>query len=183
VSAVVLSFALGLVAWTFLEYVIHAWLGHLPKGRILISSEHLKHHARILYFTPLALKVRGALPVLGVLLALVGLPFGLAAGLGFVVAVALGWTVYEWLHQSIHVNGPANGYSRWAARHHLQHHCGRPNRNFGVTTPIWDIVLGTYEPAPRVRVSRRLAASIPWLAPASEPRRAPIAFLADYEVV
>ncbi len=183
VSTVVLSFALGLVAWTFLEYVIHAWLGHLPKGRILISSEHLKHHARILYFTPVALKVRGALPVLGVLLAIVGLPFGLAAGLGFVAAVALGWTVYEWLHQSIHVNGPTNGYSRWAARHHLHHHCTRPNRNYGVTTPIWDIVLRTYESAPRVRVSRRLAASIPWLAAARDPRRAPAGWMTDYEVV
>jgi sterol desaturase/sphingolipid hydroxylase (fatty acid hydroxylase superfamily) len=174
---------MGLVAWSLIEYVIHSWLGHLPRGRILISSEHLKHHASILYFTPLALKVRGALPVLGVLLALVGLPCGLGAGLGFVCAVALGWTAYEWLHQSIHVKGPTNRYSRWAARHHLHHHCTRPNRNYGVTTPIWDIVLGTYEPAPRVRVSRRVAASIPWLRVEPDPRRAPTVFMTDYEVV
>ena len=181
--SVVLGFVAGLAAWTFLEYVIHFWLGHLPKGKILISSEHLKHHADILYFTPLRLKVRGAVPVLSALLIIASALFGLAVGLGFVSAVAAGWTTYEWLHQSIHVNGPTNWYSRWAAQHHLYHHFARPNRNYGVTTPIWDIILRTYERAPRVRIGRRHLASIPWMAAGLEAGPARPAFMADYELV
>lgn len=177
-----LGFVAGLAAWTFLEYVIHYWLGHLPKGKILISSEHLQHHANILYFTPLRRKLRGALPVLSVLLLLVSALVGIAAGVGFVAAVALGWTIYEWLHQSIHVHGPTNRYSRWAARHHLSHHFTLPQRNHGVTTPIWDIILRTYQPVPKVRVGRRHVASIPWMAAALEAGPARPAFLADYEV-
>ena len=165
----------GLAAWTLLEYAIHYWLGHLPKGRILISSEHLKHHSDILYFTPLPVKVRGAVPVLVLAGLAVGPFFGGAAALGFVLAVAIGWTTYEWLHQSIHVHGPRGAYSRWAARHHLHHHFAHPGRNHGVTTPFWDWVFRTWDPAPRVRVPARQAEKLPWL-DANAP------FAADYEV-
>lgn len=178
--SIAIAFVAGLAAWTFLEYVIHDWLGHLPRGRILVSREHLAHHADILYFSPLRLKVRGAAPVLGLLLAAAWALFGLAVGLAFVVAVAIGWTAYEGLHQSIHVKGPTNRYSRWAARHHLHHHFARPNRNHGVTTPLWDLLLGTYEPARQVRVRRRHLASIPWLAAA---HASGAEFAADYEIV
>ena len=177
------GFVGGLVGWTLLEYAIHFWFGHLPKGRILISSEHLKHHSDILYFTPLGLKIRGAVPVLAVLLFVVGGALGLSAGLGCVAAVSLGWTTYEWLHQSIHVNGPRGPYSRWAARHHLSHHFNRPNSNHGVTTPIWDLVFRTYAPVPRVRVPKRSLASVPWLASAFDASSGTREFRSDYELV
>jgi sterol desaturase/sphingolipid hydroxylase (fatty acid hydroxylase superfamily) len=124
----------------------------------------LKHHKNILYFTPLSLKVRGAVPVLLVLMLLVSSLFGLFAGLGCVTAVAIGWSTYEVLHQSIHVNGPRGPYTRWAARYHLSHHFGHSRSNFGVTTPLWDLVFRTYSPISRVRVPRRSLASVPWLA-------------------
>ena len=181
-SSFVASFVAGLASWTLLEYIIHYWLGHLPKGRILISAEHLKHHGDILYFTPLRLKVRGALPVLAVLLFIVGGACGLTAGLGFVAAVALGWTTYEWLHQSIHVNGPRGAYSRWAARHHLSHHFGPPNVNHGVTTPLWDLIFRTYAPVRCVRVPKRFQASVPWLASAFGGRTNLRECLSDYEL-
>jgi len=177
------GFAAGLAAWTLLEYAIHYWLGHLPKGRTLISSEHLKHHADILYFTPIPLKIRGAVPVLTVLLVGVGLAFGLPAGAAFTAAVAVGWTAYEWLHQSIHVDGPRGAYSRWASRHHLYHHFVHPGKNHGVTTPLWDFVFRTHVPAARVRVPARGIASIPWLDAARRSDSPPSRFAADYDVV
>ena len=177
----VTSFVAGLFGWTLLEYAIHYWLGHLPKGRILISSEHLAHHRDILYFTPLRMKIRGAAPVLAGLFLLVGGTCGLTAGLGFVAAVALGWTAYERLHQAIHVRGPRNAYGRWAARHHLSHHFGLANANHGVTTPLWDVIFGTYVPVRRVQVPKRFHAAVPWLAGARDAGSEAPAFLADYE--
>ncbi len=176
-----LGFLGGLAGWTLLEYAIHYWLGHLARGRILISAEHLRHHADILYFTPVRLKVLGAIPVLLVVLLGVGGLCGAATGLGCVVAVALGWMVYERLHQSIHVNGPRGPYGRWAARYHLSHHFNRPNRNHGVTTPFWDVVFRTHEPVRRVRVPRRSLATVPWLAAALDAGTPD--FLSDYEVI
>ena len=175
------SFAAGLLGWTLLEYAIHYWLGHLPKGRILISSEHLAHHRDILYFTPLRMKIRGAVPVLAGVFLIVSGTCGLTVAGGFVTALAVGWTAYERLHQSIHVRGPRTAYGRWAARHHLSHHFGLPNANHGVTTPIWDIVFGTYLPVRPVQVPKRFEAAVPWLGGESHPGREVAAFLADYE--
>lgn len=178
-----IGFVGGLAGWTLLEYAIHYWLGHLSKGRILISSEHLRHHGDILYFTPLPMKVLGALPVLALLFVAVGAVCGLRAGLGCVVAVSLGWAAYEWLHLSIHVHGPRTAYGRWAARHHLSHHFNRPPANHGVTTPIWDVVFRTHAPVGRVRIPKRSLPSVPWLAAAVEENTRGQDFLADYEVV
>ena len=180
---ILLGFGVGLLAWTLLEYIIHAWLGHLPKGKILISREHLHHHADILYFSPLPLKIRGAIPVLGLLAVATGLTAGWPFAGGFVTAVALAWSFYEWLHQAIHVYGPTNAYMRWAARHHLHHHFTRPSRNHGVTTPLWDIVLGTHEPPAKVRVSRKHLAALPWLAATAQDGDGQPAYMADYELV
>jgi hypothetical protein len=50
---------------------------------------------------------------------------------------------------------------RWAAAHHIHRH--HPDKNFGVTTPLWDIVLGTRyisrcsEPARRTDGSQQLS--------------------------
>jgi len=32
-TATCLTFALGWLLWTFLEYALHGWLGHWPRGR------------------------------------------------------------------------------------------------------------------------------------------------------
>lgn len=57
-------------------------------------------------------------------------------------ALAAGYAAYGLSHTAIHVMRFHNPLTRrWAAAHHI-HHC-HPKRNFGVTTPLWDIVLRT----------------------------------------
>ena len=56
---------------------------------------------------------------------------------------------------------PGGPYSRWTRRHHLSHHFSNPGTNHGVTSPIWDLVFGTYVDHGRIRVPRRHAP--PWL--------------------
>ncbi len=172
----------GLLGWTLLEYIIHYWLGHLPKGKTLISSEHLKHHKDILYFTPVPTKIRGAVPLLAILGVATGVPLGVAFAVGFVAAVAAGWTTYEVLHQSIHVRGPTTAYGRWAARNHLAHHFMNPNRNHGVTTPIWDFIFGTHTRVEKVSIRERDVATVPWLAQSFGDATNPPGFREDYEI-
>ena len=178
----VVGFMAGAFGWTLLEYIVHYPLGHLPKGKTLVSSEHLKHHKDILYFTPTPMKIRGAVPLLLALGVATYFLVSLTFALGFVGAVALGWTTYEVLHQSIHVHGPRTWYSRWATRHHFYHHFMKPNRNHGVTTPLWDFIFGTYDRVERVTIRERDVARVPWLDKAlQDPAETP-AFLRDYEV-
>ena len=64
---------------------------------------------------------------------------------------------YEVAHRRTHTHPPRGRYGRWARRNHLHHHFGSPMRNFGVTTPVWDRVLRTYEEPGVVTVPRRMA--------------------------
>jgi dihydroceramide fatty acyl 2-hydroxylase len=182
-TGIAIGFAAGLMTWTLLEYAIHYWLGHLPKGRILSSREHLQHHADILYFTPLRIKARGAAPVLAAALVGVGIGSGWGAGVAFSGGIAAGWTAYESLHRYIHVTGPRGRYSRWACRHHLYHHFQQPNANHGVTCPLWDFVFRTFEPVGQVRVPKRQLAKLPWLETALAQPAGDAPHLADYAVV
>jgi hypothetical protein len=72
--------------------------------------------------------------------------------------------------QAIHVRGPRTRYARWPARNRLYHHFGKPNRNHGVTSPLWDLVFGTHDRVERVVLHARDVAAIPWLGQAFEHR-------------
>jgi sterol desaturase/sphingolipid hydroxylase (fatty acid hydroxylase superfamily) len=41
-------------------------------------------------------------------------------------------------------------------KHHFHHHFENPKMNHGVTTPVWDLVFGSYEPATVVHVPGKL---------------------------
>ena len=64
---------------------------------------------------------------------------------------------YEVAHRRTHTHPPRNRYGRWARRNHLHHHFGAPMRNFGVTSPLWDKVFGTYDEPGVVTVPGRMA--------------------------
>lgn len=178
---VIIGLVSGLLGWTLMEYIIHYVLGHLPKGKMLISREHLHHHKDIMYFSPLPLKLRGAVPVLSLMFGVFYWAVSLEFAIGFVISISAGWTLYEWLHQDIHVTGPRNGYGRWAAKHHLSHHFVRPDRNHGVTTPLWDLLFGTYQRVDKVAIRRKDAEYLPWIAKAIASPTPP-AYAADYEI-
>jgi len=146
-----LTFLAGMALWTLGEYLMHRFAMHELRGKGLASREHLRHHAErdsILEKWPIAwtgIIVVGLL----VLRPLGGLPLGL----GWIA----GYGTYDLLHFRAHRAAPRNAYGRWLRKHHFSHHFHAPMKNFGVTTPVWDIVFGTRVKVPVVRVPRRLA--------------------------
>ena len=159
-------FAAGFVLWTFTEYGLHNWAGHLPKGRHEVSKEHLDHHRDVTYFTPALRKMFLAVPVVGGL-SLISLNVSdlvsgsWAAGVVFVIGFGFGWSWYETLHRRIHTHAPLNRYGSWARRHHFHHHFADPKRNHGVTTDLWDRVFGTLAEPRRIRVPLKKVS--PWM--------------------
>ncbi|MDQ2649128.1 MAG: sterol desaturase family protein [Actinomycetota bacterium] len=151
-------FVAGTAFWTLAEYVLHRWGMHEAKGKGLASREHLRHHASYdsvlesWYLSWLGVLAFGAVHATWATL-LVG-PAGIALGVGWVA----GFGFYEWIHWRAHRRPIANPYERWVRRHHFHHHFGHPMQNHGVTTPIWDLVFGTYVRVDGpVKVPRRLA--------------------------
>ncbi len=140
----------GAVMWAGLEYAMHRWLFH-PKGsaRAMVGYRflvHGHHHARPwdegrLVATPWQLATAAA--------ALYGAAqvFGArwdAAFAGGLVA----YLAYEALHYAIH---HASGGPRWlqgVRAHHLRHHHGPAGaaQGFGISSPLFDLLLGTRAP-------------------------------------
>lgn len=148
----VIAGVVGALTWSLAEYLLHRFAGHYPKGKVAFSREHLAHHTDPTYFTPTPKKARTA----AVITAVAGTPVALALGplhglvaIGGFLAAYIG---YELVHRRIHTHRPLGPYGRLIRRHHLYHHFGAPKMNHGVTSPIWDMVFGTYVRPERVRV-------------------------------
>jgi sterol desaturase/sphingolipid hydroxylase (fatty acid hydroxylase superfamily) len=182
---ILLSFAIGMFTWTLMEWFIHNILGHKPKGRHRISREHLDHHTDPDYFTSAAKKLALAIPVISAMFGLGTLIIATELAGAFALGVGAGWLAYEVLHRKLHTSPPWNAYGRWARRHHFHHHFGSPRMNHGVTTPLWDILFGTYEKPTTVRVPKKQAHKLRWLLERSDDGavRVDPRFEADYKVV
>ncbi|MDO9404390.1 MAG: sterol desaturase family protein [Polaromonas sp.] len=128
----------GLLAWSLAEYAIHRWLFH---GRSALAQEHGEHHGRPSEY--IGLSGWYTLPGLSGLYGLLWLVMGQAAGpllLGFVLGYYLYITVHFWFHHRR--VAPGSLLFRLKVRH-VRHHVGG-HENFGVTTPVWDHVFGTF---------------------------------------
>lgn len=152
----------GAFTWTFLEYVIHRWLGHDARFRgNPFGVEHIRHHAEGNYFAPTWKK----LLLVPIAATIVGAPAILALGPALGAAYTAGligfYGAYEALHRLEHVYEGFGAYGRWARRHHFTHHFVDARVNHGVTTPLWDLVFGTYRRVEVITVPPKLR--MPWL--------------------
>lgn len=157
------SVLLGGLGWTLLEYLLHRFVFHerlLGPGP---ARPHLKHHAKVDWFMPARTKAGLATGVMATIVVIAVASPWAASFAAFGCGLISGWLGYEWLHRRIHVAAPFGAYGRWARRHHLAHHFGHAGKNHGVTSPIWDLVFGTYRAASTVRIPRLHASKFPWL--------------------
>lgn len=133
-----LAVGLGLFAFSFIEYFFHRWMFHTRVP--LFEQGHRTHHEQPLGYDSLPF----FLPAV-VLLALAGL-FALIMPTGFALlmagAITFGYIIYGMSHFIIHhVRFKHPWLRRWAGAHHVHHY--HPDSNFGLTTPLWDVLLGT----------------------------------------
>lgn len=154
----------GAAAWTLLEYSLHRGLGHRWTGNAF-GREHTRHHATTHYFAPGWKKALAAAPVVLATAAAAALALGPRPGLAFAAGLALAYVAYEVVHRRAHTHGPRGPYGRWLRRHHFHHHFHAPGTNHGVTSPVWDLVFGTYARPGTIRVPEKHA--MPWLVDAS----------------
>jgi len=159
---IVLAFALGALTWSLLEYCIHRWLGHDRRFRPnLFAKEHVRHHIEGDYFAPSWKKGAAALAMVTVVSGPAVLIAGAAPGLAWVAGLVGFYLTYEVLHRREHTHAGFGPYGRWARRHHFYHHYVDARFNHGVTSPLWDLVFGTYRTAEIITVPRRLI--MPWM--------------------
>jgi hypothetical protein len=136
----------GAAVWTLTEYVMHRYAFHFvpqsPLGVALAYLSHGVHHAYPRDPDRLVMPLIVSAPI-GIGLFIVGsVAFGRMAW-PFLGGFALGYLSYDLIHYHIHQNDPASGVFRWLRKYHFQHHFASPEKQFGVSTPLWDYIFRT----------------------------------------
>jgi sterol desaturase/sphingolipid hydroxylase (fatty acid hydroxylase superfamily) len=151
----------GAASWTATEYCLHRLAMHEMRGRGMPSVEHLKHHADVTYFSPASKKIASAAATTAVAYPITVAVTNRRWAISFTVGLIAMYFGYEVAHRRTHTHPPRGRYGRWTRRNHMHHHFRAPMRNFGVTTPVWDRLCGTYDEPGVVTVPRRMAPA--WL--------------------
>lgn len=138
---------LGLLVWTFFEYLMHRFVFHYePKtawGRRVHFVVHGVHHdypndASRLVMPPVLSVPLGVV----VFLLLYGLFAAPVAPLVF-IGIMIGYIAYDTLHFMAHHRPMRGPVGRALKRYHMRHHFADPQRGFGVSSPLWDYVFRT----------------------------------------
>jgi sterol desaturase/sphingolipid hydroxylase (fatty acid hydroxylase superfamily) len=161
-GSIVLLLAFGLFSWSLIEYGLHRFIFHYDArsrfGRMLLYHAHLSHHENPeetkRHFASLILSV----PIAAAYWVLAWAATGSWAAASYLfIGMAGGYFCYQWLHYQCHHGRSRLPLLRYLRRYHLLHHHKTPDLRFGVTSPLFDLVFGTFRPVVnrRLRVSRR----------------------------
>lgn len=146
----------GVAAWTLAEYLLHRFVLH---GLSPFSDWHADHHRR-----PTALIGLPTYASLSLFAVLVALPAWLLGGgwatCAFGLGMACGYLGYGLTHHLVHHGGGRSAWVMRRRRSHALHHAvpiapGVRSVNFGVTSALWDRLLGTGRALLRVDSGRR----------------------------
>ncbi|KIL73887.1 sterol desaturase family protein [Bacillus badius] len=155
------TFALGMAAYTAVEYLTHRFLFHMkpPKRPFLlhlVKRLHYDHHAKPNDLHLLFLPLWYTLPQM----ALAGgaaylISSSLVLTVAFLAGIMLFLLFYEWKHYIAHRPiQPLSPWGRWMKKVHLWHHFKNENYWYGVTNPLYDWTLGTFKDQKNVETSQ-----------------------------
>ena len=151
-AGMALASAATLAVLALLEYLIHRFAFHgaawyrNPITARMWRFLHYSHHMQPHETTGILGRPQFTIPIVLLTTLPLGLIVGGVPGAGAAVAVGT-WLllVYEYAHGYSHmVAEPGSGYGRMLRHLHMLHHFHNEKGNFGVTSPVFDLVFGTY---------------------------------------
>lgn len=146
-----LLIGLGTLSWTLIEYGLHRFVFHYSAssvfGRKLVHAAHLSHHENPRATNRLFSSLLVSLPIATgyLLLAWFATSSWHAAAYLFTGLIA-GYFCYEWLHFQAHHRRPKLRIFKYLRTYHLLHHHEASDFRFGVTSPLFDLLMGTFRP-------------------------------------
>jgi hypothetical protein len=138
---------LGVLLWTFAEYVLHRYVFHYLGPRLWQRRMHFVlhgvHHDFPQDSDRLVMPLGASIPM--------GAGFYLffraVAGHVFVdplfIGFGLGYLTYDGTHYAIHHFRMSSRWGKWIKRHHMIHHHTGAHARWGVSSPLWDWIFGT----------------------------------------
>ena len=173
---VVAFYALGLFLWTIVEYTIHRGIFHtrrlieddtlriagslrrdqpvvpnLPTARHkFYFVAHGVHHNYPNDSTRLVLAPGVSIPLALFFYGVFRLIFGAATPAAY-AGLITGYLCYDTIHYAVHHASGRWSVLRSLKRRHFRHHYADSTRDFGVSSPLWDLIIGTLGSAETAR--------------------------------
>jgi Sterol desaturase len=149
---IVASFIIGLLFWTLTEYLLHRFVfhyrPHTPFQERVVFLFHGIHHATPQDKTRLVMPPVVSVPLAALFFVLLNLTLNNWLGIPLWIdpmfsGFLIGYLIYDLAHYATHHFPMRYGFLKFIKRHHMQHHYKTPNKRFGVSSPLWDIVFRT----------------------------------------
>lgn len=137
----------GIGVWTVTEYVLHRWLFHYePPGKLgkrMHFIFHGVHHDYPNDSMRLVMPPAVSIPLASLFYFLFRNVVEHDGFFPFFAGFLAGYLFYDMLHYAIH-HAPMKGRIWMALKtHHLKHHFKDPDAGYGVSSPLWDIIIGS----------------------------------------
>ncbi|KAI7863590.1 hypothetical protein BDF14DRAFT_1842392 [Spinellus fusiger] len=144
------SFALGMVIWTLLEYVLHRFLFHLddylPDHQIAFTLHFTLHGFH--HYLPMD-KLRLVMPptlaglIIYPLTRLGHLLFPPIMAYSVIAGGLFGYVIYDCMHYYLHHAKVFKYHFREMKKYHMAHHYKNYESGYGITSKLWDYMLNT----------------------------------------
>ncbi|HEY6118439.1 MAG TPA: sterol desaturase family protein [Pyrinomonadaceae bacterium] len=150
-SMILILVLLGLLSWGLVEYILHRFIFHLDAisvfGHSYGYSSHLTHHENPKATDDLFASLKISVPIAATYWMLAWIAVGTWRAASYLfIGLVVGYFCYEWLHFVAHHGKSRLPLFRYLRKYHLLHHYRTPDRRFGVTSPIFDLIFGTFRP-------------------------------------
>lgn len=137
----------GIAVWTLTEYTLHRFIFHFePKsefGAKLHFMFHGVHHDYPNDSRRLVMPPSVSIPLAILFYFLFKLILNDIYTAPFFIGFLIGYLGYDMTHYAIHHYNMHNRFLLAIKNHHMKHHYMDSKRGFGVSSPLWDEVMGT----------------------------------------
>ena len=136
----------GLLFFSLVEYIMHRYLFHMPETtparKKFVYTAHGVHHDYPKDKDRLAMPIPASLTLSFLFFLLYRLIMGDLV-YGFLPGFLMGYAAYLGVHYMVHAFQPPKNFFKVLWIHHGIHHYKQPERAFGVSSPLWDLVFRT----------------------------------------
>lgn len=138
---------LGVLVWTITEYTLHRFIFHYkPKNKLgerIHFIFHGVHHDYPSDSKRLVMPPTVSIPIALLFYFIFNLVLGNVFIYPFFAGFITGYLFYDLTHYAIHHFSMRTKFWLAIKNHHMRHHYQDPKKGFGVSTPIWDSLIGT----------------------------------------
>ena len=147
IGSLMMWLIIGLVTWTIVEYILHRFIFHYYPtsdfGKKIHFIFHGVHHDYPRDRLRLVMPPSVSIPLATLFFLIFSLFVPAPQLYVFFGAFLTGYLIYDMFHYAIHHVELKGKLWNVLKTHHLKHHYNDPTKGFGVSSPIWDVIVGS----------------------------------------